>query len=138
MYDLADHRNYWGKNKIWCMLHNYGQRPGMYGDMAMVAKTPAAAQVEPNSTVRFRHRLLYPVFPIAPHRRKRILFCMPWSQALLFFKMVGIGKTTPNLLPTDHRHDPVLSKPPTLTRPTAATKASPNLLPTDHVTEALR
>ena len=34
---------------------------------------------------------------------------------------------SPNLLPTDHRHDPVLSEPPTLTRPTAATKASPNL-----------
>ena len=41
-------------------------------------------------------------------------------------------KASPNLLPTDHRHDPVLSEPPTLTRPTAATKASPNLLPADH------
>ena len=54
-----------------------------------------------------------------------------WIHTLPMFQ-TAFQTASPNLLPTDHRHDPVLSKPPTLTRPTAATKASPNLMPTDH------
>ena len=43
-------RNYWGHPWIWSMLHNFGQRPGLHGDLVALVTAPAAALAEPNST----------------------------------------------------------------------------------------
>ena len=43
--------DYWGKPWVWCLLHNYGQRPGMYGDFDMIATQPAAAFAQKGGTM---------------------------------------------------------------------------------------
>jgi alpha-N-acetylglucosaminidase len=43
--------DYWGKHWIWCLLHNYGQRPGVYGNLTQVATDPAASFAEQGSTM---------------------------------------------------------------------------------------
>jgi hypothetical protein len=49
-YEIDDHDNYWGRPWIWALLHNYGQRPGMYGDLDMIATRPMQAIQAENST----------------------------------------------------------------------------------------
>jgi alpha-N-acetylglucosaminidase len=49
-YDIDDSDNYWGRPWIWTLLHNYGQRPGMYGDLDMIASQPMQAIQAKNST----------------------------------------------------------------------------------------
>ena len=49
-YELEDERNYWGRPWIWSMFHNGGGRPGMYGDLDMIATQPTQAILADNST----------------------------------------------------------------------------------------
>lgn len=43
--------DYWGKNWVWCLLHNFGQRPGVYGSLNQVATQPVASFTEKGSTM---------------------------------------------------------------------------------------
>ena len=45
-FTIPGGRNYWGKNWIYCMIHNFGQRPGMHGDLPLIATAPHAALKE--------------------------------------------------------------------------------------------
>ena len=36
-------RNYWGRPWVWSLFHNAGARPGMYGDLDMIASAPMRA-----------------------------------------------------------------------------------------------
>ena len=51
--DLASpyRSDYWGKHWVWCLLHNYGQRPGVYGNLSQVATSPAASLAASGSTM---------------------------------------------------------------------------------------
>lgn len=44
--------NYWGRPWVWCLLFNYGQAPGMYGNLSFVATEPRASFALPNATTR--------------------------------------------------------------------------------------
>lgn len=40
---------YYGKNWIWCMLHNFGGRPGLFGNMDTIARVPATTLHDPRA-----------------------------------------------------------------------------------------
>ena len=48
--DTLPTKNYWGHTWVWSLLHNYGQRPGMYGNLWEIVVKPAQALLAPNST----------------------------------------------------------------------------------------
>ena len=43
--------SYFGKNFIWCLLHNYGGNRGIYGPLNVVATNPVDALRTPSSTM---------------------------------------------------------------------------------------
>lgn len=49
----AEYDSFYGHGWIWCALHNYGGKPGMYGNLSRVATAPPSVKLTmPNATIR--------------------------------------------------------------------------------------